>query len=99
MPLEIRALFWGFTNNATPLNLSNPHVDISCSTKPKYAIYIDGHKFERGTYKRVSNSTFTLKDTDGKESGVVFLSNNGCYLYHSKLKGLTPIEYRKLVLS
>jgi len=79
-------IYGGFTNTATPGNALNPHVEISCGTKPKYAIYVDGQKFERGTYKRVSNSTFTLKDTDDKESGVVFLSNNGSYLYHSKLK-------------
>lgn len=55
-----------------PLNPSNPHVEISFGLDPEYAINIDGHQFERGTYKRISDSVFSLKANNGKENGVTF---------------------------
>ncbi len=79
-------VFGGFTNNAMPLNPSNPHVEISFGLDPEYAINVDGHQFERGTYKRISDSVFSLKANNGKENGVAFSSNKGSYLFHSKLK-------------
>jgi len=54
-----------FNNNAMPLNPSNPHVEISFGMEPKYAINVDEHQFEKGTYKRISDSMFSLKANNG----------------------------------
>lgn len=64
--------FGGFTNNAMPGNTLNPHVEISFDMEPKYTIYVEGHDFERGTYKRISDSVFSLKVNNGNEYSAVF---------------------------